>query len=821
MYSGCLLHLVCGRSNTVDCSFPCCLLCACPAGGVRTRADFRAKHGYAAVLGALAANRSKFSPSEVVNAMGFRIIAEGIGAFMPSACYGNTVRHVPANAGCPGGTVVPAAAGYPQVSAARAAEARAAQVELERQGALPQLVQLLADRAGYRDEAMLCLMALQRLLADGELSRSSGTLAARRSHNSRQAADAPQNTRAAAELFSRFPKTVNKPCSPHIARNITPSPLAPDDFHTAAPLERAEAFAQAGGMGHLSATLKRWKSDGELVGLCLDVIMWACGGCTGGGFSCNAARLPDMPRSDTAQSAFLGAEGLENTVRVLAAQTGSPEGVQACLHVLEQLALRSEVASRASFWRDTALPPVLEAIQFHAGNIGAASDAGMLGTRGLSAVDATCDDIAVYGARLLLHLSVNAYNAVAIGELGGLATLSGLMHSHARTMLCLFVAASVAIARASDSATTRRLYVQAGGLPYLIGGLDAHVASPEAVVEGATALATVLYRAGTVTDLGGGGAIGRDQQIIALEHSAPKVLQAAWCQHAATVPTAARALCSAARELGHGNDECRIALINAGLLQSVVGLLADPACGSRPLVQLRCVEAAWTMTSTGFDEGEWHTMLLRQLSACGSKNDTAQAQRQSLAYHLTSRHCERASVPVLLIFAEPLPASAPLAQKVALQCSGHAILTQVLSRCLQAGGAGAGAGAVSMDGEDRDVDAVQADTVLATIAALANLSSGNATVRSKLLGVGPGCGPGPHGSVMPLLVQALGSHMSIGGVAKYACNAILCLLPQTVKDLDMDREYASTSLLQNLQQLCSVLDSSAGDIAWPASSKCW
>jgi hypothetical protein len=363
-------------------------------------------------------------------------------------------------------------------------------------------------------------------------------------------------------------------------------------------------------MGHLSATLKRWKGDGELVCLCLDVIMWACGGCTGGGFSCNAARLPDMPRSDTAQSAFLGAEGLENTVRVLAAQTASPEVVQACLHLLEQLALRSEVASRASFWRDTALPPVLEAIQFHAGNIGAASDAGMLGTSGLSAVDATCDDIAVYGTRLLLHLSVNAYNAVAIGELGGLAALSGLMHSHARTMLCLFVAASVAIARASDSATTRRLYVQAGGLPYLIGGLDAHVASPEAVVEGATALATVLFRAGTVTDLGGGGAIGRDQQIMALEYAAPKVLQAAWRQHASTVPAAARALCSAVRELGHGNDECRIALINAGLLQSVVGLLADPAGGSRPLVQLRCVEAAWTMTSTGFDEGEWRAVIL-------------------------------------------------------------------------------------------------------------------------------------------------------------------------------------------------------------------
>jgi hypothetical protein len=109
---------------------------------------------------------------------------------------------------------------------------------------------------------------------------------------------------------------------------------------------------------------------------------------------------------------------------------------------------------------------------------------------------------------------------------------------------------------------------------------------------------------------------------------------------------------------------------------------------------------------------------------------------------------------------------------------------------LQAGGAGAGA--VSTDGVDHDIDAVQADTVLATIASLANLSSGNATVRSKLLGVGPGCGPGPHGSVMPLLVQALGAHMSIGGVAKYACNAILCLLPQAVKDLDMDREYAST-----------------------------
>jgi hypothetical protein len=137
------------------------------------------------VLGALTANRSKFSPSEVVNATGFRIIAEGIGAFMPSACYGNTVRHVPANAGCPGGVSVPAAAGYPQVSAARAAEARAAQVELERQGALPQLVQLLGDRAGYRDEAMLCLMALQRLLADGELhSCMLRTLAARQSHSS-------------------------------------------------------------------------------------------------------------------------------------------------------------------------------------------------------------------------------------------------------------------------------------------------------------------------------------------------------------------------------------------------------------------------------------------------------------------------------------------------------------------------------------------------------------------------------------------------------------------------------------------------------------
>jgi hypothetical protein len=48
---------------------------------------------------------------------------------------------------------------------------------------------------------------------------------------------------------------------------------------------------------------------------------------------------------------------------------------------------------------------------------------------------------------------------------------------------------------------------------------------------------------------------------------------------------------------------------------------------------------------------------------------------------------------------------------------------------------------------------------------------------------------------MPLLVQALGAHMSIGGVAKYACNAILCLLPQAVKDLDMDREYTCTSLL--------------------------